>query len=173
MTGDLAELAAPHLAGCSTLTLATSGEKAPAAAALFFASDADLNLYFVSSAATRHVENLLANPEVAVTVNADTADWRAIQGLQIEGRAEPVDESDEARVRELYLAKFPAIASLLAAPADAAADADGEQVASKMGEARFYRIVPRKIRIIDNTRGFGHHDEFLASGERAPFGNSG
>lgn len=167
MTGDLAELAAPHLAGCRTLTLATSGGKTPAAAALFFASDADLNLYFISSASTRHVENLLANPEVAVTVNADADDWRAIQGLQIEGRAEPVEQADDARVRALYLAKFPEIASLLAAPADG--DVDGKKVASKMGEARFYRIVPRKIRIIDNTRGFGHHDEFLASGERAPF----
>ena len=47
----------------STLTLATCGP-----AALFFVRDEEFNLYFISSQRSRHVRDLLTDPNVAVTV---------------------------------------------------------------------------------------------------------
>jgi uncharacterized protein YhbP (UPF0306 family) len=59
----------------NTATLATSGADGPWAAAVFFASDADLNLYFVSDPRTRHARDLAVCPEVAAAIHADCSAW--------------------------------------------------------------------------------------------------
>lgn len=72
----------------STLALATVDEAGnPQAAPLFYVSDDDLNLYWLSSPTSRHSLNLAANKQVAATIYPAVWEWTEIRGLQIEGEA--------------------------------------------------------------------------------------
>jgi uncharacterized protein YhbP (UPF0306 family) len=143
------------LAGHNTMTLATLGpDGAPQAAAVFYAAGDDLSLYFLSSPRSRHSENLLAQPRVAATIHADGQSWQAIQGLQIEGRARPVTGAREtAQAARIYARRFEFVRGLLEG-------ADGPTaLAGPVATSRFYVLHPRWIRLVDNTLGFGHHEE--------------
>jgi uncharacterized protein len=139
-----------YLAAHNTLTLATEREGKPWANALFYAND-DFTLYFVSDPKTRHADHLKNNPRVAATIQDDQRDWRAIQGVQIEGRcSEITNPIESARALTVYAGKFPFIADLLRAP---------KELGSAMAKARFHKITPTWIRLIDNARGFGFKEE--------------
>jgi uncharacterized protein YhbP (UPF0306 family) len=135
----------------NTATLATVGSGAPWVAAVFYASDEGLNLYFVSDHRTRHAQDMAANRAVALAINADVADWNAVRGLQIEGEAGKVQSSERARTLALYLAKFPAIRALFEAPRSS----DEVTIARRLENTDFWRVTPHFIRVIDNGRGFG------------------
>lgn len=70
----------------NTMSLATSYGNSPYAASLFYASDGFV-LYFFSRPESRHVINILLNPDIAATINKDYMEWRIIKGLQIRGKA--------------------------------------------------------------------------------------
>ena len=134
------------LASLSTLSLATIGiHGEPHLADLFFASDADLKAYFVSSPDSRHTQNLARDRRVAVSIHRQTWDWREIAGLQMEGTVEMLEQPiqrEEAWM--LYKAKFPFV----------------ENFADEIARSHWYRFSPRWIRMIDNRLGFGHREEF-------------
>jgi uncharacterized protein len=140
----------------STLTLATHGPDGPWAATVFYAHDAGLNLYFISGRTTRHVRDLLANPEVAATVTTDFNDWESIRGLQIAARAERVGKDERYAITELYLKKFPSVAQLQRAPQTESE----EKIAKGFAASDFFRLRPQTIRLVDNTQRFGHKVEF-------------
>jgi len=72
----------------TTLVLATTADDGSAMATpLFYYPDGELNLYWLSSAESRHSRNLVARPRVAVAVFAPVTDWREIRGVQMEGTA--------------------------------------------------------------------------------------
>jgi uncharacterized protein YhbP (UPF0306 family) len=155
MTDEAVSRIRAYLEQRTTLSLATSGSSGVWAASMFFASDEDLSLYFVSDSKTRHCQDLTSNPDVVVTINEDVKDWAAIEGLQITARAAVVDEKDRPAVQELFLTKFPAVRALFDAPKSD----DEQEIADRLGGSRFYRIVPNWIRFIDNSRGFGFREE--------------
>jgi len=143
------------LARHTTLTLATIGPEGPQAAALFYAHDAALNLYFLSEPSSRHARNLAADPRCAVTIQADGQDWRLITGLQIEGSAQVLTSPAEwAIAYDVYRAKFPFVGEAWQGKGMAAPTLSGP-----LARSRFYRLTPRWLRLIDNARGFGHKDE--------------
>lgn len=143
----------------NVLTLATSGEQGAWAAAVFYATGPALELYFISDPDTRHARELARQPTVAATVQDAATPWTAVQGLQIDAVAEHVGAASRGEAEACYLARFPEIAALLARPAGAAAAA----VASRFAASTFYVLRPRRIRLIDNTRGFGHREELVLS----------
>tara|TARA_R110001583_G_scaffold29807_4_gene103828 strand:- start:7649 stop:8176 length:528 start_codon:yes stop_codon:yes gene_type:complete len=161
LRADIAKL----LQSCSALALATLSRSAsvkgvadvqePWAAQLFFVSDENLNLYFVSSPESRHCQDLLRNPHVAATISGDTSDWLSVKGLQIRGRAKPLPKSQYARVLALYLGKSPQLQALYQRPANP----NEEKIRQRLMDANFYRIDPVWIRVIDNSRGFSHKCE--------------
>jgi len=139
-----------------TLTLATSQDGAPWAATVFYASDGHCNLYFVSDRRTRHARDMLANPAVAAAINADVDNWDDVRGLQLEGRAAPVEGAERVKALGLYLAKFASVKSLFEAPRNA----DEEKIAYRLKNTEFWRITPAYVRLIDNGRGFGFRLEW-------------
>lgn len=139
----------------SILTLATSSDDGPWAATVFYASDADLNLFFVSDDHTRHVRDLLANNQVTVTMNSECRRWHDVKGLQIRGRGQPVADEDRAAALRVFLAKFADIRAIF----DFATSADERAIAKRLRETSFFRIVPEWVRIIDGSRGFGFTQE--------------
>jgi hypothetical protein len=141
---------AAFLAAHTTLTLATIGaEGMPAAAAVFYAHDAGLNLYFLSEERTAHGRNLLADARAAGTIHADGQDWRGIQGLQVRGQARPVGGSDLAHAGAVYGRRYPFVAALLAGSGSPGV------LAGPLARARFWVLQPAWFRLIDNTVRFG------------------
>jgi len=140
----------------NTLTLATAFENRPWAASLFFASDDDLNLYFVSDHRTRHALNIEDGGNVVATVNADCALWAEVKGLQIEGTAGKVTGLARAKALRVYLGKFHDVRALFEAPQSD----DEETIAQRLRAANMYKLEPRWVRLIDNSKWFGYKVEW-------------
>ena len=138
-----------------TITLATCRDGEPWAASLFFASDSDLNLYFVSDYRTRHARDIGDGAEVVATVNADCAEWSGVKGLQIVGYAETVNGIRRMNALRHYLLKFSDVKALFEAPRDK----DEETIAQRLKAANMYCLKPRWIRLIDNSKWFGYKME--------------
>ena len=140
----------------NTISLATCRDGKPWAASLFFASDRNLNLYFVSDYRTHHARDIESAPDVVVTVNADCRRLTEIKGLQIEGRVEKVAGTDRVNALRVYLLKFADVKALFDAP-----KSDDEQtIAERLRAANMYRLEPRWIRLIDNSKWFGYKLEY-------------
>lgn len=140
-----------------TLTLATCGPDGPWAAAVFFASDAGLNLYFVSDPRTRHGRDLMATERAAAAVHPDCSAWGEVRGLQLEGAVAPLDDDARDAALQRYLAKFLQVRRLYEQPRDD----DEAVIAARLRQATLFRLTPERIRLIDNGRGFGFKAELL------------
>jgi uncharacterized protein YhbP (UPF0306 family) len=139
----------------NTLTLATCREGRPWSATVFFVSDPDFNLYFVSDRRTRHAQDMLANPRVALAVDVDVDNWNDVRGLQIEGDAVPLEGTPRAAALARYLARFASVRALFDAPKTR----DEETIARRLQHTDFWQVAPRYIRLIDNSRSFGFRIE--------------
>lgn len=154
MADDLKAQVLDYLRSHNTMTLATSTGDSPWAATVFFASD-DLRLYFFSAPDSRHGQNLAVNPRVAVTIQEDYHDWRAIKGIQLEGRVELVDGVlEKAKAMAIYARKYPDVIKLFTDP--------GSGVFYKAFlKVKFYCVTPEKLFYIDNAQGFGKRQELV------------
>jgi len=130
------------------MTVATSGPAGLWAAAVFYVSE-QFELYFLSSAATRHVQNIEQNPRVAVTIQEDYRDWQSIQGIQLEGAVQTLLGNQRIGAIERYTEKFP---FLHQAPAS---------IQQAMQLVDWFKIIPDRLYFVDNSRGFGHRDRIL------------
>jgi uncharacterized protein YhbP (UPF0306 family) len=79
--------------------------------------------------------------------------------LQIEGEVAPVKGLARANALRFYLAKFSDVRALFEAPQGK----DEETIAQRLKAANMYRLVPRWIRLIDNSKWFGYKQEFELS----------
>jgi uncharacterized protein len=144
-----------YLACHNTMTLATCSGDGPWAAAVFYAHDADLTLYFKSGPSTRHMQDTAGFPDVAATIQDDGQGWKTLRGLQILGSCSKVSEHDLARVDGHYIEKFPFLGTVT----EHSANADERVLADRLKSTPFFQLRPHWIRFIDNARGFGHKTE--------------
>ncbi|MBI1282013.1 MAG: hypothetical protein GC179_28060 [Anaerolineaceae bacterium] len=129
----------------STLSLATvNAEGQPETAPVFYVSDDQFNLYWLSSKQVAHSINLSARPQVSGSICPTIWQWADIVGLQIKGEATAI--SDE-RIREqillIYLRKFqlpPSFDSIIAS-------------------SSLYVLRPSWMRWVNNSVTFGHKVE--------------
>jgi uncharacterized protein YhbP (UPF0306 family) len=146
-----------YLESHNTMTLATSQGDVPWAATVFFASD-EFRLYFFSSPDSRHCRNLEANARVAVTIQEDYHDWKAIKGIQLEGKVLRVEGViEKAKAMATYTRKYPAVMKVFANPA-------GGAFYQAFLKVKFYCVVPEKLFYIDNQQGFGKRQELTIEG---------
>jgi uncharacterized protein YhbP (UPF0306 family) len=132
------------LAAHSTMTLATvNANGLPEASSLFYATEDD-TLIWVSGQRSRHSINVVATGKAAVTVHNETWNWSEIAGVQLEGDASliPLGPGRE-HAWEVYKTKFPFVS----------------EFADEVSRSEFYRLVPRWIRLIDNSVRFGYREE--------------
>jgi uncharacterized protein len=149
------------LAQHTTLTLATVGEDGtPAAAAVFYAADEALNLYFLSEERTEHGQNLIRQGTVAGTIQADGQDWRTIRGLQLRGKARIVNPDERVRAVTTYGRRFAFVAGLLAGQSGPGV------LTGPLAKARFWILQPAWLRLTDNTVQFGHKEELRLDEDR-------
>lgn len=155
MSDEIRQVIRQLLEEHSTITLATTDGESPWATAVFFASDTELNLYFVSDRRTRHGSNLAASARVAGAISTECKTWNEIRGLQLEGKVTVLEGLARLSALKVYLSKFPDVSSLMERPRDK----NEETIATRLREARIYRLLPEWIRLIDNSRGFGFKEE--------------
>ena len=136
----------------NVMTIASCAKDVPWAAAVFYASDG-LDLYFFSNPRSRHGVNMAANAEVSAAIHEDYRDWKQIRGIQLEGRAERLRGLKmQAQFWKIYMKKFPFVKQFFReGPLQGA-------VQRKLAGIRLYRIVPRAVWYLDNSRGFGHRE---------------
>ncbi len=119
------------------LTLATVGQEGPHATPLFYAFDEKkLRLILTSDPASRHIQEISAQPQVALGIYLETEEVEKIQGCQIWGT---VIENLSQQVREIYVQRFPFSAPFL----------------NETSSHRLYEVKIQKARLIDNRLGFG------------------
>lgn len=143
-----------YLRAHNVMTLATHGPEGVWAAAVFYVSE-NFDLYFLSSPSTRHALNIAAQPRVAVTIQEDYGDWRAIQGIQMEGSVTRLEDLEQARAILLYGKKFSIVGNIARAPAE---------IARAFSRVAWYRITPTRLFFVDNSQGFGYRDEIEIGG---------
>lgn len=123
-----------YMSSKMTLTLATCGADGPWAATLTYVND-DVDVFVwtrPSSNTARHIDE---NPKVAFAIDEYAADWRETKGIQAGGEASVVQGEDIAKVADLFGRKFP------------------ELRPGSTSAVVFYRLQPRALEYIDNSRG--------------------
>ena len=145
MSDELAARIASFLDAHHVMALATSGPDGAHAANLFFARDG-LAPIWLSDPASRHSTHIALSPRVAATIAPDFSDFPEIKGLQLSGWARLVRDGEQARARDLMQARYPFLRT---------AFAPGSPLQAAYARARFYRLEPARIALIDNSRGFG------------------
>lgn len=90
------------------LTLATSCENLPWCAHCFYTYLEEKNwLVFTSEAATKHVQDALAQPDVAGGIVLETMNVGKIRGIQLRGIMRQPSEEEGDHVKMAYLKRFP------------------------------------------------------------------
>jgi uncharacterized protein len=145
-----------YITSHDTLTLASTYKGQAWATPLFYQVDPDLRFYFISDPATRHIENAIINPCVALSIFEQKQAWQEIQGVQIEGHLARVSDENRKHVETLYCEKFPFIKNLLQVDDND----DARQVKERFLASDFYVVTPGFVRFIDNKRGFGFKEEY-------------
>jgi uncharacterized protein len=119
----------------NTLTIATTHKGKPYCAICFYAWCTKRNLFiFLSHTTTRHVEELMKEPNVAGSIVNKPASIAEIKGLQFTGMVISPEKSILSDLKKTYLKLFP--------------------VARLFG-ANFFAIEPNFLKMTDNTLGFG------------------
>ena len=130
----------------NVITLATHGPLGLWAAAVFYASET-FDIYFISAGHTRHAQNLAGNHQVAGTIQEDYHDWAAIKGIQLEGAVVLLSGQERERAITIYAKKYPLI------------QADSGPIQAALAIMNWYRLTPKRVYLVDNSKGFGHRDE--------------
>lgn len=135
----------------TTLTLAYLDEAGfPQACAVFYAATDVPTLVFLTSADTAHGRALLAagsGAPVAFTAQRDGQTWTDITGIQGRGTCHRLSGHAAAAARRAYAQRFPFIDT-------------ASSLSRALDSTDFWEIRPHWIRLVDNTRGFGHKTEW-------------
>jgi len=141
---ELAAVIGRYLDEHTVLNLATAGRDGAHAASVFYAR-LDFNLYWFSDPQTRHSMDIHRGLGCAGTVTDNAADYRDIQGLQLNGVAQVLTDDAEIKAgidalvgRHDFLKEF--------------MSGDG---AGLMEKVSIYRFQPLCITWIDNSVSFG------------------
>ena len=130
------------------MSLATCGPQGPHAANLFYARDG-LSLLWVSDRQSTHSAHIRINSQVSAKITEDYSDFDEVCGVQIFGNAHRVGGAAErSSARSLLATRYPALQRL----------SDRSMIKQAYSSAEAYRLVPNKMIMIDNRRGFAHKD---------------
>jgi len=129
----------------STMALATvDGNGVVSSAPVFYSFDQRLQLYWLSSSASRHSRNIAGHPQAAASVYPSIRQWTEIRGVQIEGTASVIaDPAERSWVIGEYVVRFRL----------------RDRFHDAIEKSTLYRLRPAWVRYLDNSRGFGYSAE--------------
>jgi len=135
-----------------TLVLATADPEPWTAPVYFLYRNS--RFYFFSSPESRHVEAAMATGRCAAAIFRESADWRAIEGLQMRGELTEVTFGAEAiDVFGAYVGRFPTVKGFFLD-----STFDFKQFTARF-RSRLYAFVPRQVHYLNNQVGFGTRRE--------------
>ncbi|MEV7281438.1 pyridoxamine 5'-phosphate oxidase [Streptomyces sp. NPDC093111] len=138
------------LAAHTTLALAYTDDDGPQACAVFHAVTDTGSLVFLTARSTRHGAALARQApgaRVAFTAHRDAQKWSSLTGLQGRGLCERATGPALAAARAAYARRFPFVAT-------------AGRLAQALSRADHWEIHPTWLRLVDNSRGFGHKTEW-------------
>jgi PPOX class probable F420-dependent enzyme len=110
-----------------------------------------LTIYFLCGPDSQKAANLARDSRVSLTIDDDTGQVMAIEGLSMAARAEVVtDPSEAAKALRLMMQRYPAQDVPLPMP--------------NAADVRIFRVTPTVISVLDYSKGFGHTD-LVTAGE--------
>jgi hypothetical protein len=152
--GDLAARIEAFLDAHHVMAVATVGEAGAHAASLMYARSG-FTLYWTSDPQSRHSVHLEHEARVTATIAPDYTDFRVVRGLQIAGRAWRLAAPESEAARAALVARYAFLAELASGP---------PKLRAAFEQAAFYALVPERITLIDNSRGFGHKETLALPG---------
>jgi uncharacterized protein YhbP (UPF0306 family) len=138
---ELKELIQNYLHEAKMIQLATVGaDGKPWACSVWFASDADLNIYWFSATTRRHSAEVAKNPYVAAAICVPQTPADKPRGLQLEGTAELLTKpTDVAKAMKHYVGRVFTLKQVK------------EFMAHLDRPHRFYRITPESLVLFDTV----------------------
>src|SRR2546422_1102501 len=128
---------------CSMSTV-SPGNRAHINTAYFCYSPA-IEVFFLSDAGSLHCRNLERNPSLAMTIFRSGQVWgRPDRGLQLFGTCAPAMGAHRSNAERLYGQRFPAYLRLTLS-----VRGEDRRTGDQLRSYRFYRFVPRKVKILD------------------------
>ena len=104
-----------------------------------------LNIYFLCGPDSQKARNLARDNRVSITIDDDTGQVMAIEGLSMAARADAVTDPTEAeKALQLMIERYPQQDVPLPMP--------------NAAELRIFRVTPTVISVLDYSKGFGHTD---------------
>ena len=103
---DLRKLVQDYLIQTHMLHLATVHDDQPWSATVYFASDIDLNLYWLSSTNTRHSQNISKNSKVSGSIVLPHTYGNKLRGLQLQGNARQLFDEEANQGFNVFKTKF-------------------------------------------------------------------
>ena len=105
----------------------------------------DLTIYFLCGPDSQKAANLARDDRASLTIDDDTGQVMAIEGLSMAAHARVVSDPGEAeKALRLMMQRYPA--QVIPLPMPNAAD------------VRIFRVTPSVISVLDYSKGFGHTD---------------
>lgn len=92
---DLKQLIKGYLKEAKLMQLATAVDNQPWVCSVWFASDEDLNIYWLSSTKRRHSEDVMKNQKVAGAIVNPQTPQDPPRGLQFQGTAEMLTKQQD------------------------------------------------------------------------------
>lgn len=105
----------------------------------------DLTIYFICGLESQKAANLARDNRVSLTIDDDTAQVMAIEGLSMAARAQLVSDPTEAeKALRLMMQRYP--------------QQDVQLPMPNAADVRIFRVTPTVISVLDYSKGFGHTD---------------
>jgi uncharacterized protein YhbP (UPF0306 family) len=101
-----------------------------------------MNIYFNTARDSQKVRNILTNPRVAIAMQEPSAPKtdREIRGIQYNGKASLLSDTETAEVPKAVMARHRAFNNLVA------------------GNSVIVKVTPVKVYLIDYSQGFRHRE---------------
>ena len=131
------------------LTLATCADNQPWSATLAFAFDKELNLYCITNGLSRHIQEIIKNPAVSVSMyehQSPSYNPLTVKGLQLEGRAKILSGAEVLLGLKVFIGRFPK------------AEKMSVERLFELKSARLMRIEPNRLYYLDRGN-FGERVE--------------
>lgn len=103
---DIKEEVKTYLASTQLMQIATSRNDQPWSATVYFAYDDDLNIYWLSRSDRRHSQDIEMNPKVSGSVAKLHTYGEKVRGVQFEGVAEKLVDSQASQGLEIYYNRY-------------------------------------------------------------------
>jgi len=107
----------------------------------------DLEIFFLSDTRSSHCRNLSRNPSMAMTIFRTNQPWDAPgRGLQLFGTCYQAEGPSVREAERAYAKRFPSYARWMSSTKK-----DEKKLAEQLRSYRFYRILPRQLKVLDEA----------------------